>query len=141
MKYGQLPEIIGIYQVKGQEMMFYQYLPIKIRGDVRLMYEPRLRNHFGGIVEACMVDFMKKYGHDEYFESYMYLTAKCMYQSKNSSFNRFGWHSDGFMTDDVNYIWCNRLPQSNCAEIPVLFAFHLRQWICADFYFLLFGMQ
>jgi hypothetical protein len=28
----------------------------------------------------------------------------------NCSFNRTGWHSDGFLTDDINYIWCDKYP-------------------------------
>jgi hypothetical protein len=33
-----------------------------------------------------------------------------MYQMPNCSFNRMGWHSDGFLTDDINYIWCDKYP-------------------------------
>lgn len=28
----------------------------------------------------------------------------------NCSFNRMGYHSDGFLTDDINYIWCDNNP-------------------------------
>ena len=43
-------------------------------------------------------------------ESYVYLTAKRLYQGKGYSFNRKGYHSDGFLTDDINYLWSNSLP-------------------------------
>lgn len=33
-----------------------------------------------------------------------------MYQGKSYSFNRKGYHSDGFLTDDINYLWSDYLP-------------------------------
>jgi len=55
-------------------------------------------------------DFIGVFGLDKYRESYIYLTAKFMYQMPNCSFNRTGYHADGFMTDDINYIWSDKNP-------------------------------
>lgn len=33
MKYGQLPKSLGIFEVECKEMMFYQYMPIKLQYD------------------------------------------------------------------------------------------------------------
>lgn len=33
MKYGELPNDLGIHQLECDEMMFYQYLPIKLKGQ------------------------------------------------------------------------------------------------------------
>ena len=57
-----------------------------------------------------MSDFISTFGLDEYKESFMYVTAKSLYQQPNVSFNRMGWHSDGFLTEDINYIWCDKDP-------------------------------
>jgi len=46
---------------------------------------------------------------DRWGESYVYITAKRLWVTPDSPGNRPGWHSDGFMTEDVNYVWsdCN----------------------------------
>ncbi len=33
-----------------------------------------------------------------------------MYQVNGCSFNRKGYHSDGFLTNDINYVWCDKNP-------------------------------
>ncbi len=109
MRYGELPKELGIYKAEPKEMMFYQYLPIKMAGAVEPVYEDRLRC-FDEIIGTINCDFIGEYGLDRYVDSYVYLTAKYMFQTPNCSFNREGWHSDGFMTDDVNYIWCDKNP-------------------------------
>lgn len=109
MKYGQLPEDIGTFEVDCKEMMFYQYLPIKLIGSNRTVLEERLLC-FNKIVLASCSDYIDKNGIDNFVNSYVYLTAKHLYQTPNNSFNRMGYHSDGFLTDDINYIWCDKYP-------------------------------
>jgi hypothetical protein len=107
--YGELPKQIGCLTADVKEMMFYQYLPIKLSGDHLQKYEDRLRC-FNDLVGMVCCDFIGTYGLDRFIDSYVYLTAKHMYQKGNCSYNRPGWHSDGFMTDDINYIWYNNNP-------------------------------
>jgi hypothetical protein len=95
--------------VDCKEMMFYQYLPIILSGDTEPVYEPRLKC-YNQLVGAICCDFIGAYGLDRYVKSYVYLTAKYLYQAPGCSFNRSGWHSDGFMTDDINYIWYDKDP-------------------------------
>lgn len=104
MKYGNKPENLGITAVECPEMMFYQYLPIKLAGGIRVEFEKRLEC-FGPLVGKCCCDFIAHYGLDRYRKSYIYLTAKRLYQVKGHSFNRKGYHSDGFLTEDINYLW------------------------------------
>lgn len=108
MKYGQLPASLGQHPVRIPEMMFYQYLPIKLPGGV-VAYEDRLRC-FTPLIGACNCNFVGTRGLGRFTDSYIYLTAKYMYQSPGASFNRPGWHSDGFMTDDINYVWSDCCP-------------------------------
>lgn len=109
MTYGDLPKEVGMFSVECREMMFYQYLPIKMIGDTKPVYEDRLRC-FDELVGAICCDYVGEFGLDNYVNSYVYITAKSLYQSSNCPFNRAGWHSDGFMTDDINYIWCDKNP-------------------------------
>jgi len=107
MRYGELPKPIGLFEVSCKEMMFYQYLPIKLIHQVKPIYEERLRC-FDELIGTICCDYIGEFGLDNYVNSYCYLTAKYMYQPPNCSFNRTGWHSDGFMTDDINYVWCDK---------------------------------
>lgn len=109
-KYGQKPKTLGIFTVESKEMMFYQYLPIKLAGTVHLTPEKRLLGYDKIILSACL-DYMNTFGREAFTKSYVYVTVKNLYQHKNgNSFNREGWHSDGFLTDDVNYIWSDKAP-------------------------------
>lgn len=107
MKYGQPPVDLGVKSVICDEMIFYQYLPIKFPSQISPVYEERLQ-YFNELVGVSCCDFIGTFGLDRYMASYIYLTAKHMYQHPGCSFNRPGYHSDGFMTDDINYIWSDR---------------------------------
>ncbi len=110
MKYGDLPKNLGELTLKCKEMLFYQYLPIKlINSGGDLVYEKKLLC-FAGLIEIICSEFICEFGWDRFDESYIYLTAKYMYQTPNCSFNRNGYHSDGFLTDDINYIWSDCHP-------------------------------
>lgn len=109
MKYGQLPTALGIYKVDVKEMMFYQYLPVKMPNDLHPIVEQRL-SCFDIVLGEIFENFLITYGLERYVKSYAYITAKNMYQMPGCSYNRPGWHSDGFLTDDINYIWCNNHP-------------------------------
>lgn len=109
MKYGELPKELGLFKVDCKEMMFYQYLPIKMPREASPTYESRL-SCFNKLIDEICEAFIKEYGACTYLNSYMYLTARHMYQVPNCTFNREGYHSDGFLTDDINYIWCDKYP-------------------------------
>lgn len=117
--YGELPRQIGTHTVECKEMLFYQYLPIKLIGNHAPIAEDRLKCFFELIGVICC-DFIGTFGLDRYINSYVYLTAKHLYQKDGCSYNRPGWHSDGFMTDDINYIWYNKDPTIfNCTEFKL----------------------
>jgi hypothetical protein len=109
MKYGELPKDLGQHEINCKEMFFYQYLPIKLMGEAQPVYEERLKC-FDKMVGIVCCDFIGVFGLNAYVNSYVYLTAKHLYQAPGCSFNRPGYHSDGFMTDDINYVWCDRFP-------------------------------
>lgn len=110
MQYGELPKrLAGLFEVDAKEMMFYQYLPIKMIGGVQPVYEDRLKC-FDELIGTICCDFIGNFGLDNYVDSYIYLTAKYMYQTPGCSYNRPGYHADGFMTNDINYIWSDKNP-------------------------------
>jgi hypothetical protein len=61
MKYGQLPKELGIFEVKPKEMMFYQYLPIKMIGETKPIYEKRL-SCFDELIGSICCDFIGDFG-------------------------------------------------------------------------------
>lgn len=104
--YGKLPAFLGKMEIECEEMMFYQYLPIKLTGDHEITIEDRLV-FLSDVIGKCCCDYVGEYGLDKFIQNNVYLTVKHMYQMPGCSFNREGWHSDGFMTDDINYLWSN----------------------------------
>ncbi len=109
MRYGELPISLGTAEVELEEMMFYQYLPIKLAHKDEIVINERLSNLLG-LIGTVINDFIKTYGQDRFLANYVYVTVKRMYQPIGTSFNRKGYHSDGFMTDDINYIWSDECP-------------------------------
>lgn len=108
-KYGSLPTVVSSIKLSPKEMMFYQYLPIKMAGFHEIKIEPRLE-FIMPVISVALGDFEGNFGIDKFWDSYVYLTGKYMFQSPGCSYNRSGWHTDGFMTDDINYIWYDSSP-------------------------------
>lgn len=103
------PTILGQFQVDCRELMFVQYMPIAMPG-----YQPRARipqnlRCFAPLVEAVMEEVWELGG-------YVYLTAKRLFVGPNCLGNRPGWHTDGFGTDDINYIWSDSVPTEFCVD-------------------------
>lgn len=105
--YGKSPKVLGRITIPFNEYMYYQYLPIKLANTYTIKLEERL-SQINYIISNCVDDYIMDYSKQSYLKSYIYLTVKHQYQ--RASFNREGWHSDGFLSDDINYIWCNSQP-------------------------------
>jgi hypothetical protein len=103
---GNAPVRIGRIPVKASEMMFVQYMPIKMPTSV-LRVPPHL---------MCFAPLIDVAFRESVVGAYIYLTAKHLYVDRDRCFNRPGWHTDGFGTDDVNYIWCDRAPTEFCVQ-------------------------
>lgn len=83
-------------------MMFWLYCPVKLIGSTETVIPANLMQ-FLPLVEQAKDDCRNRWR-----ENYVYLTAKTLFVSPENPGNRPGWHSDGFMTDDLNYIWSDR---------------------------------
>lgn len=109
IKYGVAPDCLGKFYLEPKEMCFVQYLPIKLAGGDFSV--PRNLCWTTELINEIM------FGQDTGTEldDYIYLTVKHLYVGKDS-IGRLGWHSDGFMSEDVNYIWCDRYPTEFCVQ-------------------------
>lgn len=107
--YNKRPNPLGVFNINVTEWFHYTYLPIKLKGDHKIINEKRLEIFDPLIGRACC-DFVGEYGLDRFIDSYVYITAKHQYQKNGNGFNRAGWHSDGFLTEDISYIWSNKQP-------------------------------
>lgn len=105
MAYGQPPVDLGFVDLEPKEMMFWLYCPIK---------EPFYSSHFlpSNLTQYEPIVNKAKYdcGSGRWDNSFVYITAKTLYVTHENIGNRPGWHSDGFGTSDLNYIWYDRAP-------------------------------
>lgn len=103
-EYGVRPQVIWNGEIKCQEVLYFLYLPISLPRQIGFTL-PKSLLPFSEMVKKVQFD------EPERFESeHVYITAKRMYVGPSISANRPGWHSDGFGTDDLNYVWCDSLP-------------------------------
>lgn len=109
MTYGSIPKHLGVYKLNIQEIMTYQYMPIKLPDVFEPKFESRL-NPFKMLIGVACCDYIAHRGLTNFVKSYVYLTAKHRFVTKSCPMNRPGYHSDGFMTDDINYIWSDYFP-------------------------------
>lgn len=107
-KYGQEPIVIGPVFLDPKEMCFVQYLPIAMANSDRVEIPDNLS------WTRPLVNMVLKQGVPD--ECYLYLTVKHLYVTPNNMGNRPGWHSDGFGTDDINYVWCDKYPTEFCVQ-------------------------
>lgn len=105
-KYGQKPLIGGQIILEPSEMCFVQYMPIKMLGG-----KVRIPKHLDWVWPLIC-----EFGIQGNEDQLMYLTAKHLYVTPNNMGNRPGWHSDGFGTDDINFIWCDKFPTEFCIQ-------------------------
>lgn len=108
-RYGKYPYVIGHYDVKCSEMMFYQDFPIKLANSYNVNLEPR-HKFIEPILEGVFDDYVNFRSEEDLFNSYVYLSAKHMFVTPTSNYNRPGWHTDGFLSDDINYVWSDKFP-------------------------------
>jgi hypothetical protein len=103
-KYGTLPKDLGLVDINPTEMMCWLYCPISVPGSLEVVLPQNLAQ-FADIV-LPVLDDIGPTG----VEKYVYITAKTLFVTPDNSGNRPGWHSDGFMTDDINYVWSDSNP-------------------------------
>jgi len=106
--YGRLPVDLGLVDLSPVEQMAWLYCPIKLPSQLVVTMPPNLAQ-FMPIINAVVADVVS-IDADLWPDSYVYMTAKRLWVTADSPGNRPGWHSDGFLTDDLNYIWSDGNP-------------------------------
>jgi hypothetical protein len=86
--------------------MHYLYLPVVMPGHRGVRLPERLQ-FLRPIVDLVCAQEDIAVSLPDY---YVYVTARRGWASPDNPLNRPGWHSDGFGTNDVNYIWADRFP-------------------------------
>lgn len=107
MYYGNMPEPLGLVHTEASEMCFVQYLPIVLPGE-----GARIPDN----LQWCVPIVRKVLMNVDVSDKYVYLTAKHLFVTPDNVGNRAGWHSDGFMTDDINFIWYDKHPTEFCVQ-------------------------
>lgn len=109
MTYGKAPEDLGEIKLHLPEVMYYLYLPLKLRGQMVIEHLPANLKGIKGIADILLKIYYD-IGPKEWVDNNIYITIKKMFVSPSVTANRPGWHADGFGTDDLNYIWYDCLP-------------------------------
>jgi len=98
--YGLNPINCGVVDLDVTEFMFWLYCPIKAPWG-NFHYPDQLKQ-FAPLVEKTLGCVYQK--------DYVYITAKRLYVTPENRGNRPGWHSDGFMSTDLNFVWSDANP-------------------------------
>lgn len=110
--YGAAPHVVAKFipvdLLKDRvELGFTQYLPIKMAGALESFHIPPALNWIKRFIPH--LDFCPH-------TDYIYVSAKHLFVTPDNMGNRPGWHSDGFGSDDVNYIWSDKFPTQFCLQ-------------------------
>lgn len=118
-RYGEPPHAVAEFVPSWDEFMHYLYLPILMPetetcstcdGEAQMGFRIPERLAFAReAVDLACIDYCMMLGGD-LNDTYVYLTARRGYATPDNPINRPGWHCDGFGTDDMNYVWCDRWP-------------------------------
>lgn len=104
--YGNAPQNLGFINIQPEEMMFWLYCPIKTPSDEFFTLPHNLKQYEPLVLRVMEDCLQNRWWHP----SYVYITAKTLYTNPENPGNRPGWHSDGFLTTDINYIWYDSKP-------------------------------
>lgn len=99
-----LPVDLGEFDIRAKEVMYYLYLPIKHPGQIAFALPDKRLEFILPLAEAIRRD------EERFINEYLYVTIKKMYVGGGVTANRPGWHCDGFMSTDLNYVWYDCVP-------------------------------
>ena len=103
--YGKMPEVIEEVELENNSTMMCLYMLV----NKPLTHMAQLPDQYlwvGDLLDEVFFDMDT----NEIFEKYVYLTVKSGWVSGDHTMQRPGFHTDGFMTDDINYLWSDNNP-------------------------------
>ena len=98
-EFGNVPLEPTYINLKCPEYMFYLYLPVKLANQESIELPDNLK---------WLDVVFDKIDYDN--DDYIYVTVKNQLFQKGGTYNREGFHADGYGTDDINYIWYDKHP-------------------------------
>ena len=113
--YGNRPISLGSVEFSVREHMNWLYLPVKVPGQSSIWIPYPSLEPLRLILDKIRVNV----GNEEWLANYVYVTLKKGIVGPGSPGNRPGWHSDGFGTPDLNFIWYDMNPTLFfCTPLP-----------------------
>lgn len=109
MRYGKAPKVVGKFEVECPEFQHVVYMPVAMANSPGI-FIPKHLEWAKSLVYAAIMDA------EVGLEAYVYLTVKHCFVTKGQYPNRPNWHSDGFGSSDLNYVWCNSTPTEFCVQ-------------------------
>jgi len=100
----KLPEDLGEIVLKPSEVLYYLYLPVSMKGDDNWVTDMRLS------FLHPLLEKVRENDPGAFVDNYVYVTAKRMFVGGGVTPNRPGWHADGFLSSDINYVWYDCIP-------------------------------
>jgi len=110
MIYGAAPTLVGEVCIPDCELMFVLYMPVRLAGQEVVTIPDYVRGY------EPLIDLALEHEGNAADGKYVYLTVKRLWVEPGSLGGRLGWHTDGFGTDDVNYIWADADPTEFCIQ-------------------------
>lgn len=110
MNYGAEPEVVGEFVTPNCELLFVLYMPVRLRGQ-KIVTLPEHLEDYRPLVDAALA-----YEGQGAEGKYVYLTVKRLWVEPGCLGGRLGWHTDGFGTQDVSYIWADADPTEFCIQ-------------------------
>lgn len=99
-----VPVDLGRFNCITNEVLYYLYLPVSMPSYSDFVI-PEALNPF-----CVLLHEVHRNEPSRFIDEYIYITVKRMFVGNGLSANRPGWHSDGFMSDDLNYVWYDSAP-------------------------------
>jgi len=110
MKDSKYPVNIGKFVTPCWELMYVLYMPIRLAGQDEVTI-PKSLMGYESFVKMCINNEGESAN-----GKYIYLTVKSLWVEPSCLGGRQGWHTDGFGTEDINYIWTNKYPTEFCNQ-------------------------
>jgi hypothetical protein len=118
MNYGEAPVVVDSIFIPDCELVFVLYMPVRLAGQSHITIPKHLAGYAPLVEAAIRHEGWRGDG------QYVYLTVKRLWVEPGCMGGRPGWHTDGFGTDDVNYIWSDADPTEFCIQPFTLTADH-----------------
>lgn len=108
--YGQLPLLLKTYPITVTESMYYLYMPIKMADSDEIRMPKRLWQ-FNRLLNSIRILGTGADRHTDILKGkYLYISAKHMLVNPGFWGGRGGYHCEGFMSDDTNWLWYDENP-------------------------------